>query len=254
MGKNMNVQKVNIIALGAILMATVWVSGQTPPNGGQKKGDGSEQTKTNVTMGAARRLDIVFDNSAKTNYTGLYYYSAKEFGDQIDLATSNTNRYLGKFTFGYYLSEQATGKEKLKLRFYMNDGPKGAPKSVLFEVPTLIPLSKGFNSAVIENVPILLPDSFTWTVEFVGVSDQVTAGLLIYHPPTVGFSLDDFWERVDGNFILKRVQGKPTNFSAQVIAFNSLPGPGGNAGEILIAHDPPGSPIHNPPGTYLAPR
>jgi hypothetical protein len=250
----MNVRKANWLVLGVMVMAGAWVSAQTKPNDTSKKSDAEEQSKTNVTMGAARRLDIVFDNSAKTNYTGLYYYSPHEFGDQIDLATSNTNRYMAKFSFGYYLSDQATGKEKLKLRFYMNDGPKGAPKSVLFEVPTLIPLSKGFNSAVLENVPILLPDTFTWTVEFVGMTDKVAAGLLIYNPPTVGFSLDDFWEKVDGQFVLKRVQGKPTNFNAQVIAFNSLPGPGGVAEAVLIVHDPPGSPIHQPIGSYLAPR
>jgi hypothetical protein len=250
----MNVRKAIGLVLSVAVMAGTWVSAQTKTNNASPKSDADEQSKTNVTMGATRRLDIVFDNSAKTNYTGLYYYSPNEFGDQLDLATSNTNRYLGKFSFGYYLSEQATGKEKVKLRFYMNDGPKGAPKSVLFEVPTLIPLSKGFNSAVIENVPVLLPDTFTWTVEFVGMTDKVVAGLLIYHPPTVGFSLDDFWERVDGQFMLKKVQGKPTNFNAQVIAFNSLPGPGGAAEGQLIVHDPPGSPIHQPIGSYIAPR
>jgi hypothetical protein len=206
-------------------------------------------SKTNVIkMGAVRRLDVVYDNTASTNFTGQYHYSTNEFGDQIALTPSNTNRYMAKFTFGYYLGDTATGNEKFVLRFYKNDGPKDAPGTLLWPLdpqPKSMPLKQGYNSAVIEGLALLVPDNFTFTVEFVGVKRGVPAGLLIFGPPVVGFSLDDYWEKVNGKWTLKIVAGHPINFGAQVIATDVFEAAG--AGATVPTPIPPDNPEPRPP-------
>ena len=54
----------------------------------------------------------------------------------------------------------------------------------------------------------------TWTVEFTGLGAG-QSGLLLYDPPTLGTSYDDFWEKVDEVWELKSIE-ENANFAARL--------------------------------------
>ena len=146
---------------------------------------------------------LVYNNTS--NYLGTSYYVANtEFGDQITLSDSTTDRYLTKFMFEYTTGHGNSGDEKVWLRFYAMDGPGGTPGSTLFDSRTVpgyatdIPLTSGTAEQVyvdLNDTRILVPNSFTWTVQFSGVAASETVGLIMYAPPTVGTTFDDYWEK-----------------------------------------------------------
>lgn len=169
----------------------------------------------------------VYDNVTTplvdTNGIQLAHYSAREFGDEINLA--GNQRIITDFLFEYYGDfTQALGKTA-RLRFYQNDGPGRypAPQTLLYDSGAFF-LGTGYNTKWLSGINVTVPDTFTWTVEFSGLTGQLSdrAGLLFYHPPTLGSSARDFWERIDGLWVLSHFGGstfKPeANFGARVIA------------------------------------
>jgi hypothetical protein len=162
---------------------------------------------------------VVFNNTL--NYLGRYFYSSNEFGDQIQLSAEITNRLFLKFQLEYYLSDNASGDESLRIRFYFNDGTNGTPGKLLYEMADPVKLTKGFNSVVIEGLPLQMPDTFTWTAKFEGIGPGVQVGLLFYNPPSIGVAYDDYWENQDAKWILKKVTGVPANFGMLVQAISA---------------------------------
>jgi hypothetical protein len=51
----------------------------------------------------------------------------------------------------------------------------------------------GFNTLTAQTPYVTLPDTVTWTLEFNNRADTVLMGPLLYDPPTVGTSADEFW-------------------------------------------------------------
>src|SRR5207253_2104458 len=96
------------------------------------------------------------------------------------------------------------GDELGRVRFYSNTGPiwNGNPDYHTPASPPLFegtfPLAQGYQTAVVTVPNVVVPDDFTWTVQFLGVAQTTTdrAGLLFYGTPTVGASYDDFWENL----------------------------------------------------------
>lgn len=175
---------------------------------------------------------LVYNNTS--NYLGTSYYVANtEFGDQITLSDSTTDRYLTKFMFEYTTGHGNSGDEKVWLRFYAMDGPGliPTPGSILFDSRTSgfatdIPLTSGTAEQVeLSGISILVPNSFTWTVQFSGVAASETVGLIMYNPPTVGTTFDDYWEKSDTGWVTKRLP--PNNYSFGALAYAvAVPEPG----------------------------
>lgn len=176
---------------------------------------------------------LVYNNTS--NYLGTSYYVANtEFGDQITLSPSTTDRYLSKFMFEYTTGHGNSGDEKVWLRFYAMDGPGGTPGSTLFDSRTVpgyatdIPLTSGTAEQVyvdLNDTRILVPNSFTWTVQFSGVAASETVGLIMYAPPTVGTTFDDYWEKSGTGWVTKRLA--PNNYSFGALAYAvAVPEPG----------------------------
>ena len=177
---------------------------------------------------------LVYNNTS--NYLGTSYYVANtEFGDQITLSDSTTDRYLTKFMFEYTTGHGNSGDEKVWLRFYAMDGPGliPTPGSLLFDSRTAgfatdIPLTSGTAEQVyvdLNDTRILVPNSFTWTVQFSGVAASETVGLIMYAPPTVGTSFDDYWEKSGTGWVTKRLP--PNNYSFGALAYAvAVPEPG----------------------------
>lgn len=156
---------------------------------------------------------VVYDNTAGVT-TNLVYKFSREYGDEIHLVAGNRN--VAEFVFQYFGDFNPTNSAggEATIRFYANDGPDGQPGpqtvpmpgSLLWESPA-IPLLTGYNVVTL-GVPLVeVPDHFTWTVLFSGLSgsDGDAAGLMLSDPPTIGLPLDggrvgsywDAWIRND---------------------------------------------------------
>jgi hypothetical protein len=61
---------------------------------------------------------------------------------------------------------------------------------------------------------LVVPDSFTWTAQFSNLGAN-QAGLLVYGPPTVGTSFDDFWLKTNSTWSTFQVGGGPSDFAAR---------------------------------------
>jgi hypothetical protein len=168
----------------------------------------------------AQPSDIVYDNTSTNSFTGQQYGSTSEFGDQITLAGQSFDRTITAFRFDYYLSHGVSGNEQATLTVYDTTGPSGGPGNVLFSDGPFN-ISSGYNTVTDSGLNVSVPDSIIWTVKFSGISADETVGLLFYNPPTVGSSLDDYWEKVNGVWTLNRFSpsgGPIANFGAQVLA------------------------------------
>jgi len=169
---------------------------------------------------------VVYDNT--TTYLRKYHAITNEFGDEI--ALSGTARVVTQFRFEYYGGFKAKGTERAQIRFYANNAPGiySKPGTPLWDSGAFA-ISTNFRSQSLMVPSVLVPDTFTWTVQFHGLSqtngDQ--AGLSLYDPPTVGGQLasgkigsyDDYWRKSRGIWSFYRWNGNPVaNFGAQVVA------------------------------------
>jgi hypothetical protein len=156
-----------------------------------------------------------------------------EVGDQIVLA--GTDRIITRFVFQYY-GLNFTGDEQARLRFYENDG---ALSTSGFAMPGSLRYDSGFfnipqptstrNSATLTFldfttgavVPLdgAMPNTFTWSVEFLGIGAGEQAGLDLFSPPDIGFNWDWYWVK-DGGVWNTQIDpgGVPISFLAQVEA------------------------------------
>src|SRR4051812_21146315 len=173
---------------------------------------------------------VVYEDS--TGYSGQFNHSANEYGDEIIL--SGTARLVTQFQFEYYGGFVPQGNESARVRFYANTGPAWqntkywitpAP-TPLFE--TLIPVGTGFNTATITVPYVQVPDHFTWTIQFFGVTMTAndSAGLLFYGVPTIGKGYtNDFWELLPIGWTPLGVSGLINNFAAKITAVDAVPPP-----------------------------
>lgn len=170
-------------------------------------------------VATAQAQSIVYDNTATP--IGSFHPLTSESGDQINLV-SGMDRVVAGFAFEYY-TELLGGSGQATVRFYANDGAQGKPLTELYNSGAFS-LQEGSKSVTIPNLSVAVPDSFTWTVQF-SVAGGQKAGLLVYDPPTVGSSLNDFWVKNGANWELNQLNNglTPANFAARVVA---VPEPG----------------------------
>jgi hypothetical protein len=171
--------------------------------------------------GWAGRAEIIYENIGSTNNQPAYFPSTVEYGDELRLA--GTGRNVIQFSTEYFSSVPSTNGTSAILRFYTNDGPGHAPEpGTLLYQSDPFPVAPGYNTAVLRDLSVTVPDVFTFTVQFSGI-DTNQAGLLAYDAPSAGFSYDDFWMRTGTNWGLFQLgSGIKANFAARVIAQDML--------------------------------
>jgi len=179
---------------------------------------------------AASSTSIAADLTAYENdLTPKDYFQSTttEIGDQVNLAMPSGWYPLTSFSFEYH-AEGLSGGETAVLRLYANDGPLTgtalAPKTLLFDSSAeglVIPISNGSGSRTINGngTTWQVPQSFTWTVSFSGVEGAEKAGLLVYDPPTIGSSYNDFWQKDGSTWSLYQIDNGniPANFGAKAV-------------------------------------
>lgn len=168
---------------------------------------------------------IVFDNL--DTYLGRFANEQREYGDELEL--SGTARTVTEFAFEYYGKFVQQLDEMAKIRFYKNDVIISqfqiAPGTLLYE-SGWFPISPGYNSRRLVGLNVNVPDNFTFTIEFRGLTMQPgdEAGLVFYHPIGIGDSYNDFWVReARGFFALYKYEDVKNNFGVQVVAVDSNP-------------------------------
>ena len=178
---------------------------------------------------SARAQEVVYNNI--TQYLEQYETDTREYGDQIHLA--GTARTVTQFSFRYFSEFTPTGDEMAQIRFYANDRPydqfRQQPGTVLWE-SGYFPIDAGSQLKTLTvstaGSDVVVPDIFTWTIEFQGLGAGENAGLLLYSPPSVGSSFNEFWIRTGANRfdVFQYPGGDPrANFYARVLA---VPEPG----------------------------
>jgi len=167
---------------------------------------------------------IIYDNS--TTYEDAFNDSRLETGDEVNVV--GTARLVTAFAFEYFAEFAATGDETARLRFYEMDGAPGendfaTPGSLLYDSGAFS-ITSGYRTVNITDMSALLPSSkFTWSVEFSGLTNTESAGLLYYDPPTVGSSDVYFWEKENGTWTAVATDDTGNNFAARVTAVDAPP-------------------------------
>ncbi len=90
------------------------------------------------------------------------------------------------------------------------------PGTVLYESDTFS-LQNKYNTVTVHGLGLDLPEGtseVTWSVEFLNLGVG-RAGLLLYDPPTLGDSHDDFWEKINGEWEIKSTENG-SNFAARL--------------------------------------
>ena len=141
------------------------------------------------------RGEIIYDNTS--TFLNSFFSERSEYGDQVDL--EGTSRRLTQILFEYFGQFAEDGDERVKVRLYRNEKPydryRKEPTSPLYESDWM-PIKPGYNTHAISGLSVLLPlHTVTFTVEFTGIAENETAGLLFYDPPTIGYSFNEIWMR-----------------------------------------------------------
>ena len=85
-----------------------------------------------------------------------------------------------------------------------------------------ITLSEGYQTYRVSGIKVDLPDTVTWTVEFTGVTgNEINVGnraALVLGDPSVGSSLDDFWQKDEAGWTTYQTVTGGSDFSAKLVA------------------------------------
>jgi hypothetical protein len=179
-----------------------------------------------ISIGAsALQAQFVYNNGV--SYSGAYLNpGSQEVGDEVILG--GVDRLLSHFTFEYY-GLNFSGNEQYQIRFYYNNGaPIGGgyfePGVSFFDsglqtlgAPT-DPSNRATYDLDLSGTGIILPNSFTWSIQFSGISGPEVAGVSLYNPPTTGFSDNDFWLNNAGAWELHGTNPTAFNFGATITA------------------------------------
>jgi hypothetical protein len=168
--------------------------------------------------------EIVYENSSSAGGQPEYFPAIVEYGDEIRL--DGIGRKVIQFRTEYFGDVGPTNTATARVRFYANDGPGRypAPGTLLFASDPF-PLNQGYSGITFADLAVTVPDVFTWTIEFNGLTGAIgsEAGLLINDPPWAGFSYNDFWMRTGAGWALFQLDpSTKANFVARVIAEDIL--------------------------------
>ena len=118
------------------------------------------------------------------------------------------------------------------------------PGTLLYESDTFS-LQNKYNTVTVHGLGLDLPEGtseVTWSVEFLDLGVG-RAGLLLYDPPTIGKSHDDFWEKVNDDWELKstesgssfgaRLAGVPMGKEDDVVVYENA---GTSLGKVYLSY------------------
>jgi hypothetical protein len=194
-----------VVGLATALALSIGVTAFADPIAIGPGRPGFDPDRTAVLAGVLSFPEVVYDNLATPlgNYLGGFAY--EEVGDDVTLA--GTSRILGSVTVAY-AGFNFDGDETLTLTLYLMNGPPtpasfgfNTPGTVLFSATVPILSTIGSTITFLDaSGSVVLPDVVGVGVSFAGVDFDPTgagsdAGPLLYDPPAVGSSLDDFWLR-----------------------------------------------------------
>ena len=186
-------------------------------------------------IGHAVEVELLFDNSTnfRTSFyaptPGVFGPGIREFGDELVLP--DKERRLREFHVEYFGDFVPDGDETLKVRIYRNSGALipvsttsttrvPSPGEVIFESEPR-PIAPGTNLLSFLELDVEVPDKVTWTATIEGLSGQPgdKVGLVVYSPPTVGSSFNDFWVNVAGQGwkLAQLPGGVLSNFGCRVV-------------------------------------
>ena len=118
--------------------------------------------------------EIIYDNTDSIYQLGSYYPKILEYGDEVVLA--GDARTITRFQFDYFGEFTPTGNETAIVRFYANDATpeaegvySSAPGTLLFESGAML-IVGGYNTLSLNNLHVRVPNHFTWTVQFGGLT------------------------------------------------------------------------------------
>ncbi|HVY69594.1 MAG TPA: hypothetical protein VHH73_06670 [Verrucomicrobiae bacterium] len=188
-----------------------------------------------VCVSAKAQSEIVYNNTA--NPSGDFnasYSSAFEFGDEV--ALQGVGRTLTDFQFEYFGSLTEDASKFMLLSIYKADGtsPAGSPGTLLFQTDP-IQVHNGFQSVELSGISgVTLSDDIIWTITPFGINNSADkVSLLLYDPPTIGSSANDFWQKDASGWtrtVLNNSSGSAiANFGAKITV---VPEP--TAGQLLM--------------------
>lgn len=175
-------------------------------------------TLSSLAATANIKASIAFQHQGSSDFS----YTSGQYGDEILLAGSD--RIISAFEFEYYANFNRNAG--LTFRIYAQDGTvidgQRAPGTLLYS--TSLDVFEGGRVAGIRfdyNPANLLPDRFTYTVDFETLAPGEQAGLIVPGGiPSVGYSSNDFWEKTgpgDNDWTLRNFGSDHTaNFTATV--------------------------------------
>lgn len=182
-----------------------------------------------ATLAAPARAAVVFDNTAEQIFgkylpSGFLPFSAyvpnEPTGELIRLG--GNERAVTKFEV-VLSSSQRTTVESMSLKFYLPTGldywgNPGAPAAEPFYSTSAESFVVDGLTTIVFDIPhVDVPDEFIWIV----AADSDYAGLATYGPPTVGTSVDGWWDydlTARAWFHLDLLQNPVVDFGTRVTA------------------------------------
>ena len=173
-----------------------------------------------------RAQEIVYDNTDPSRYLTNALPIYGEVGDEVNL--SGIGRFITSIQFEYYGYWMPDANERVIARIYKNDGPSVdifdsfAPKTLLWQSPGYT-INPGPQRVSITNINVDVPSRFTFTLQFLGLTNSAgeRAEVVLYDPPTIGWSYGDYWQRLGLNSFLWNIYLTPPirdNFALRIWA------------------------------------
>jgi hypothetical protein len=177
---------------------------------------------------ASIQAATVYDNSVN-DLNQRFISNNLEIGDQVTL--TGTDRLLSLFSLEFFATGLGGG-EMARVRLYANNGVVwnstpgiNVPGSVLYDSGTFPILSSTPRSTMEFSVAdgqipnnVILPNSFTFSIQFSGIAGAESAGVDLYNPPTSGSSFNDYWLYDGATWDLRTNTGPVLNFAAHIEA------------------------------------
>jgi hypothetical protein len=177
---------------------------------------------------APTQAGTVYDNSVNDLNQRLVSNNI-EIGDQVTLAGSD--RMLSLFSLEFFATG-LSGGETARVRLYANNGALwnstpgiNVPGSMLYDSGAFPILASTPRSTMEFSIAggqitntVVLPESFTLSIQFSGIAGAESAGVDLYNPPGTGSSFNDYWLYDGASWDLKTNAGPVLNFAAHIEA------------------------------------
>jgi hypothetical protein len=128
---------------------------------------------------------VVYDNTTH-DLDDRTESASGETGCQITLA--GTARVVDEFLCAYYGYGDVSDPPYVtaQIKFYANDGPEGAPGTVLFESGPVTINHAGLTDVTLSGLGVTVPNTFTWTISIPSKGPEVAAMPPVFGPATIG--------------------------------------------------------------------